>query len=276
MMKRLFSAGLLFALLFPLPMHAIDVATPACIGEIYGALAKEQRMYRSVVFGAKDAEDLPVNSFLYDKDGKAWLKTEQDTWREIKNDASSSSSEGTAQPGNNGGESRDNSEMDRNKDTPTRRGLLEAKRTATSDIIPGITQSLRALECRLRAVCELSSASQPVKKDDDEKLKVQPDGCIEMELPPLHSCSTAEGISPALIDPSLCDDAMEAIFLQESNILSLSIAYDASYRTIAQFTGMFEGFLSDFRFPLINPLWQTVRTLGGLKNLPCFLSQCEE
>ncbi len=36
------------------------------------------------------------------------------------------------------------------------------------------------------------------------------------------------------------------------------------------------GFLAEFRFPLLNPLWQTVRTLGGLTNIPCFLSQCDE
>jgi len=274
MMKRLASAGMLLALFSPLTAMAAEIATPACIGDIYGALAKEQRLYRSVVFGAKEAEDLPVNSFLYDKEGKAWLKTESDTWREIEQDSNSSTGQGAAQP-NGGGGSRDNGEMDKNKDTPTRRGLLEAKRTGTSDLIPPITQSLRALECRLRAVCEISSASLSAKKEAD-KLKVQPEGCIEMELPVLDSCSAAEGISPSLIDLSLCDKAVEEIFLQESNILSLSIAYDASYRTVAQFTGMFEGFLSDFRFPLINPLWQTVRTLGGLKNIPCFLSQCEE
>lgn len=275
MMKRIASAGLLLALLSPLAASAADIATPACIGDIYGALAKEQRLYRSVVFGAKDAQYLPINSFLYDKEGKAWLKTETDTWREIRQDSAASSSQGGTQAGGNGGGSRDNGEMDKNKDTPTRRGLLEAKRTGTSDLIPPITQSLRALECRLRAVCEISSASLSAKKDE-EKLKVQPEGCIEIELPVLRSCSVTDGVSPSLVDPSLCDKAVKEIFLQESNILSLSIAYDASYRTVAQFAGMFEGFLSDFRFPLINPLWQTVRTLGGLKNIPCFLSQCEE
>lgn len=273
MTKRLASAGLLLALLAPGFASAADLAVPSCIGEIYGALAKEQRMYRSVVYGAKDAQFLPVNSFLYDKEGKAWLKTKADEWKEIEDDSDASSSQGAIQSGGEG-QTRDNGEMDREKDTPSRRGLLEAKRTATSDIIPGITQSLRAFECRLRAICELSSASQA--GGDEESLTVQPDGCIEMKLPPLRACSVADGISPAFIDPSLCDEAVEAIFLQETNILSLSIAYDASYRTIAQFTGMFEGFLSDFRFPLLNPLWQTVRTLGGLKNIPCFLSQCEE
>lgn len=275
MIRRLFSAGLLLALLLPAPALAADLGTPACTEDIYGALAKEQRMYRSVVYGAKNAEFLPVNSFLYDKDGKAWLKTGRDEWKEIKENASSSSGQGGAQPGGGEGESKDDSEMDRTKDTPSRRGLLEAKRTGTSDLIPAVTQSLRALECRLRAVCEIASASQSAKESDD-KLKIQPEGCIEMELPVLQECSVRDGVSPALIDLGLCDRAVEAIFLQESNILSLSIAYDASYRTIAQFTGMFEGFLSDFRFPLINPLWQTVRTLGGLKNIPCFLSQCEE
>lgn len=270
MTRRLLSLGLLLAVLAPLPAYGADILTPACISETYAALSREQRLYRSVVFGSKKAEDLPVNSLLYDKEGTTWLKTKEGTWAGIPQEEAG---EGQAASRNDSTATRDDEEMDEQKDTPTRRGLLEARRTATSDIVPALTQSLRALRCRLRAVCAAVSASQ---FGDEDMLTVQPTGCIEMELPAVRGCNVSDGLSPAFADPGACDQAADALFREEANLLSLSVSYDASYRTVAQFTGMFEGFLSDFRFPLLNPLWQTVRVLGGLKNIPCFLSQCEE
>lgn len=266
MTKRLLGTGLLLAFLLPAQALAADLATPACIDDTYAALAKEQRLYRSVVFGAQKAKNLPVNSLLYDGDGKAWLKTQENEWAAVPEEGSSSSS---------GGKTRGDAGMDEASDTPVRRGLLQAKRTATSDIIPGITQSLRAFQCRLRGVCEALKASQD-EGQEGKTVTVQPDGCIEMEFPVIRGCADTEGVGVALVDPSMCDTAADSLFKHESDILDLSVSYDASYRTVAQFAGMFEGFLSDFRFPLLNPLWQTVRTLGGLKNIPCFLSQCEE
>ncbi len=277
MMRRLLSAGMImFLLASASPAAAQTLATPACVDETYALLAKEQRLFRSVIFGAKKPENLPVNSLLYDKEGKAWLKTKKNEWKEVPKEEEEEPAGGNAGAAGGGQGTKTDSAMDSAKELKTRRGLLEARRTATSDNIPAITQSLRALECRLRAVCELAIRSRSTEKDEEEKLKIQPTGCIEFELPVIKGCSAVDGISPSFIDVGACDEAADGLFIQESNLLSLSVAYDASYRTIAQFSGMFEGFLSDFRFPLINPLWQTVRTMGGLKGLPCFLSQCDE
>lgn len=271
MTPRFIRTGLLLAFLLPYSAGAADFATPACIDGMYAALGKEQRLYRSVVFGAPKAESLPVHGILHDRDGDQWLKTAANEWTKVPAEDPPPSN-GTAPASQT---TRNDEDMDRAKDTPTRRGLLQAKRTATSDLIPGITQSLRALQCRLRAVCESIVRSQDADQNATT-VTVQPDGCIEMELPVLSGCVETDGINPAFVDPSLCDNAADSLFRHETNVLNLSIAYDASYRTIAQFSGMFEGFLSDFRLPLLNPLWQTVRALGGLKNIPCFLSQCEE
>jgi len=271
MMRLRLLPAFLVLLSLPLPSHAApDVDTPECTDETYTALAREQRTYRGVVYGSKKAADLPVNSILYDKDGDAWIKKAKNSWHTVPGFGQESSTGVQASGWQNS-----DSEMDDKKDVPTRKGILEAKRTATSDLIPALTQSLRALQCRLRAVCELAYASQTAEEEED-KLKVQPVGCIEFELPVLKACSTRDGVSPAFIAADACNRAADALFAQESNILNLSVAYDGSYRTVAQFSGMFEGFLSEFRFPLLNPLWQTVRVLGGIKNIPCFLSQCEE
>jgi len=273
MKRSLFLLGLLLLPLTP-AMAATDVVTGSCTTQTYDALAKEQRMFRSVVYGAKKAADLPVNSILYDKDGGEWFKAEKNSWKEIPKDDDGNGTQ-IGSPSNSGGGTKTDGDMDDVKDTPTRKGLLEAARTTTSDIVPGVSQSLRALECHLRAVCEVAVRSQ-FPADDKKDIKVQPMGCIDIELPPMKACDISDGISPALTDAGVCDSAADAIFQEEINLLSLSVSYDASYRTIAQFSGMFEGFLAEFRFPLLNPLWQTVRVLGGLKDIPCFLSQCEE
>lgn len=73
-----------------------------------------------------------------------------------------------------------------------------------------------------------------------------------------------------------CTTQVQLILARETKMLELLFAYDASYRSLMQLAGTFEGFLSDFRFPLLQPLWQMVRTLGQLDNLPCFLAECNE
>jgi len=272
MMSARMLAGLLILLSLPLPAGAAaDLNIPACTDPTFDALAKEQRFYRGVVYGSKKAADIPVNGIVYDKQGQAWFKKTKNSWTGVPSAAGSSSSSAT---GGNDSQKSDDA-MDAAKDVPTREGILGTKRSATSDLVPALTQSLRALQCRLRAVCDAALKSQTAKKDD-KTVKVQPLGCIELEMPVLRGCDTTQGVSAIFITPNACANAANAIFAQESNILNLSVAYDGSYRTIAQFSGMFEGFLSEFRFPLLNPLWQTVRVLGGLKNIPCFLSQCEE
>ena len=237
---------------------AADITTPACLTQTYNALAHEQRVYRSVVFGQKKASDLPVGSILFDNTGTGWIKADTNQWKT------------TVQSQVLGDD-----QMDNTKDTPTRRGIFEQKRTPTSDMIPSLLQSLRALQCHLRAVCDAEAQSEDPANKGKSTVTVQPDGCIQMQLPLMTACSTDQQ-SPAAITPGNCAQAADALWQQEISLLKLTVAYDGAYRSIAQFSGMFDGFLSEFRFPLLNPLWQTVRVIGGLKNIPCFLSQCEE
>lgn len=256
-LRRLLPAVLLL-LLLPVPLRAqLDLATTACTDQTAAAFAREQRLYRSVVYGSKKAADLPVGSMLYDKQGNAFLKKGANAWA------------------GSGASVRGDSAMDAAKDTPTRRGLLETRRSQTSDLIPALTQSLRAFQCRLQAVCAVGEWSQTAPKDN-ETLTVQPDGCIELTMPVIDGCRITEDIAPSFMAVGVCDQAAQAVFDREKNTLDLSVAYDASYRSVAQFAGMFDGFLKEFRFPLLTPLWQTVRVLGGLKNIPCFLAQCDQ
>lgn len=247
----------------PARASAQNVVSQGCLEQMYDRMAHEERLYRSVLFGQKESADLPQGSVRYSKEFDTWLKTGDGQWRSID-------------PGYTGTTWSD-SLMDDQADVPARRGIFEVRKTPTSDLIPPLLQSMRALQCRLRAVCDLARMSQQEMEKPEgqrrESLSVQPDGCLEFDLPVMTACA-AENITQ--IGPGTCDAAVEAVLDREEKLLHMTIAYDSAYRTLAQFAGIFEGFLNDFRFPLLQPLWQMVRAVGSIDGLPCFNGQCDE
>jgi hypothetical protein len=257
MSQRLVAIGLLLSG-FVLPLTARAAAPATCAEAVYTELGREERLYRSVIFGLAKSEALPISSTLTDKKGNRWLKTKENEWR-------------STDAGYQGTTWRDEF-MEEQRDVPARRGILEVRQALSSELIPSVLQAVRASQCRMYAVCDAARASDSAK-DDEEEVTVQPDGCIEFELPVMDACRTSELSS---FNQGGCISQVQTIIDRETRMLELLFAYDASYRTLMQFAGTFEGFLSDFRFPLLQPLWQMVRTLGQLDNLPCFLAECNE
>ncbi len=235
------------------------VDTAECLQQTYDLLAHEKRVYRSVLFGQKKSKDLPIGSVRYDKDGNSWMKKATNSWRSLDESVKSRTwSDGL---------------MDSESDVPLRRGIFEIRKTPTSDLIPAITQAFRAYQCRLAAACATALDSQKKESEGKTTIDVQPEGCIEFQEPVLTSCKEN---SQATLGSDTCPEIVAGMLDQEQRTLVLLVAYDASYRTLLQFEGVFEGFLQDFRFPLIEPLWQTVRAVGGLTRIPCFIGQCDE
>lgn len=266
MMRRLLAGLLLLSLaagVLPVSASAQVVVTESCLEQMYDRMDHENRLYRSVVFGQKKSADLPEGSVQFNDEYTTWLKTGVNQWQSLDKEP--------------GTPPENDIFMDEQADVPARRGILEIRESSTSDLIPSLLQSMRALQCRLRAVCDAARLSQlEMEKPESgrsDPLTVQPDGCLEFELPLMTSCQ-AENITQ--IGPGTCDDAVLAILEREEKLLHMTIAYDAAYRTLAQFAGIFEGFLNDFRFPLLEPLWQMVRALGSLDGMPCFTGQCDE
>lgn len=256
MMRKLFAIGLLAVIILPTSARAQDIVRSACITDVYEHISREERMYRSVVLGQKKSADLPIGSVRIDEDFDTWIKTANNAWRSLDHDGLTWS----------------NTLMDEQADVPDRRGLLEIRKTPTSDLIPALAQSVRALQCRLRSVC--MAAQDSVGLGEDASLKVQPTGCIEFEFKAFDGCREQSTIADTLAN--VCDTAIDATLERERKFLELLVTYDAAYRSLMQFSGMFEGFMDDFRFPLLEPLWQAVRALGALDGLPCFSAQCDE
>ncbi len=244
-------------MLIPTKGFAVENISSECTDAIYQSLAHEERMFRSVIFGQQKSEDLSIGSVRYDKEHATWIKKAEDEWQSLNE--------------NKDATTWSDSLMDDEADVPERRGIVEWRKTPTSDLIPSMLQSFRALQCRLQAVCMTSTASQGAK--DEKTVKVQPDGCLEFEMDTMKACDVTNF---GRVGAGTCDAVTEAILAREEKMLQLLVMYDAAYRTLLQFSGTFEGFMEDFRFPLLEPLWQMVRTMGALDNLPCFTAQCNE
>ena len=281
MIRRFLSAGLLLASLAS-PFAAAAQGVPAspntssCLEDLYDAFGREHRLSRAVLFGKPRPEDAPVSSVYYDDDGDPWQKTGPNEWKSPSDEFD--------------GESWTDADMREQSETDLlctgngpeiqascvrlpRRDIFEIRKTPTSDLVQPIVQSVRALQCRLRALCGL--ASQSPGKKSGEKITITLDGCLPMTFPVMESCTR---LSPTILEamPGLCQGARKELVEREMQLLALAVSYDANYRGLAQFAGIFQEFLVQFRFPLIEPLWQTVRMLGGLKDIPCFSAECNE
>jgi len=255
-MNRRYSAigFMISGLLMPLQAWA---AEPSCADETYARLGQEERLYRSVIFGLATAEDMPINGVVTDKEGDRWIKTADNEWR-----STDAGYQGTTWS---------DTLVEDERDVPARRGILEIRKALSSELVPSVLQSIRAMQCRMQAVC-LTAQLTPTT-DEGQPVIVQPEGCIEFTMPQMTACRTREF---STFDSSICSTELQSIIDRETSMMELLLAYDASYRTLMQFAGTFEGFLSDFRFPLLQPLWQMVRTFGQFDNLPCFLAECNE
>jgi hypothetical protein len=254
-------------------------ADAAGLEDLYDAFGREHRLSRAVLFGQPAAADAPIASVFYDEAGDPWAKTGDDEWK-----SPADGYEGTTwsdaqmdrqvekdllcDDGEDG-----TSDLERSCVRLPRRGIFEIRATPTSDLVQPIVQTIRALQCRLRAVCELAPESQGVEEGDTVTIEL--DGCLPMTFPAMEGCREV-GATLFNTFPGFCRDARRQLVQREMELLTLTVSYDSSYRSLAQFAGMFQEFLTQFRFPLIEPLWQTVRMLGGLKGIPCFQAECNE
>lgn len=249
-----------------------------CINAINGKLSREQRIYRTVLFGLTPAEKASNGETRYDEEGNPWIKMDKDTWRTqaagYKNTTWSDAQMDIMV------------ERDTLSPSPIRRGIFETKKVLTSELIPSLTQSMRALKCRVETVCENALAVIPKSGlAPGTKITVQPRGCIPFEVEPIYACQMgaeqdkdgdyAHKASEA-IARTYCKKIAAQLLEREADVLRLAVSYDASYRSLLQFSGHFEFFIEEFRASLLLPVRQAVSLLGRLQRIPCFLAQCDE
>ena len=275
-----------------------------CRNEIVQALSQQHRIYRDILFGRKKAADETEGNTRHTEDGTAWIKI-HGRWvsaglspgKTLTDEDIDTQTEGEwmnefALP----------PEHPRSPHGP-RLGLFEAKGKTTSQIVPGLGSAYRAFQCRLAAVCATVSASNAsdarsftmrdgsaLTADDDKVIVVSSPNCLPMQADPFPDCRFAntERIAPnaamssdGVLNPLInnivrddCEPAREELLQREQEYAKMLIAYDASYRSLLQFSGNFDSFLFAFHGDILDPLDQALALIGNLTRVPCFLSAC--
>lgn len=269
-MKRFLSL-LLAMMILAQPHVATAGTTDECRERTNNELAREQRLYRAYLYGKPKAEDAAIGSVRYDRDGWAWIKADdsETPWR-------------NSHPENQGLLWSDTlmDQQDEHADALPIKGIFETKRVMTSELIPYLLQSIRALECRINALCEVATFSEIKSGDEPQKIgPVQPLGCIEFNdlqtWPQCHFGNPDEGIINQVDNRSYCQEISMQMLRREIQLLKLAVEYDAGFRTLLQFAGNFDIFLREMRWPLTGTLREAVQLMGQLERIPCFLSSCD-
>ncbi|HLD63710.1 MAG TPA: hypothetical protein VI913_02325 [Candidatus Peribacteraceae bacterium] len=242
-----------------------------CQKAIVLELARAQRKFRAVLYGYPKAEDAPVSTVRFTTDGIAWIKVGTNEWRSVA-------------PGKEG-VSRSNSEMDIDDEfistewSAGRRGFFRTRRVLTSELVPYLAQSIRAFQCEVDTVCDRALASLTKTEIASQTITLNPLGCIQKTVPTLPACHLGALNSNALAESNIrtfCPSTVDNLLQREGDILKLAVEYDAAYRSVLQFSGNFDLFLEEFRWPLQFTIRQAAGLIGHLNRIPCFLSSCED
>lgn len=106
-----------------------------------------------------------------------------------------------------------------------------------------------------------------------------------MEIPVLQSCMrevTVGGVTSTAnvgregIVKTYCTSMAQKLVARERELLKTATAYDAAYRSLMQFSGLIDTFVSTLRGTFLTQIRESVSLLGNLGRIPCFLSECNE
>ena len=266
-------AGICSLLASPEVVQA-ETSPNSCKQEIHDALAKEQRIYRSTLFGEPNATGATIGHvrFAYgcnsnpdsqeNQTASPWIKVGEDKWKNVSDKET------------------DDECIEDNAEIPSRRGIFDTQRTLTSELIPYLMQSVRAVQCKTLTLCERVERSINAGEDASDTMEsVQPLGCIEEKNQPyFESCRFAKGDGTLSNDAEVrtyCPRIVKEMLQRESDLLRLAVEYDAAYRSMLQFAGNFDLSLKEFRWPFVATLRHAAGIIGQLSRIPCFLASCD-
>ena len=236
-----------------------------CRAEMIEALGHDNRLYRSVVFGEVSAKDSAIFSSKYDTTGNAWVKSGTDRW--------TNTDQGTWS----------DAQMDAHAELRPRQSVFATRRALTSELIPALTQNYRGFSCLLSTTCQsvgmnTATAKSNATKTDPDMMNVQVAGCAPLDIPRLPDCEKLadSGDSTLNLSVNACQPLSEMILSREADILKMTVQYDAAYRSLLQFSGVFDDFTDQFQGDLLTPIQETAALAGQLSRIPCFLAECNE
>ncbi len=156
------------------------------------------------------------------------------------------------------------------------RGILETRGRLTSELVEPLVESYRTLRCRTLAVCKTLEHS--LLTDESVTLEsVQTLGCEPVDPPPMQDCRLVDSVSQVNVAElvNFCRSAVADGLAYERAALKTAVGYDAGYRALLQFSGMFDAFLEEAPVHTFLSLRQMAGLLGKLHQIPCFLGHCD-
>ncbi len=255
---------------------ALPAATQQCLAQITSRVLQQHRVYRSQLYGVTEASLEPEGAVRYDVDGRAWMKTAQNRW--VSDDTTDVLSNARIN------ETTEWAGMNELQPDESRRqslqGIFQTPRVLTTDLLPDVIDSYRALHCRLAMVCQSVYAGA----QGQTTIEIVTDGCTPLKTAPLSACgfgNTTSATEGTVVDASAdalvrthCIPLTEQLLADEAQTLKVAVAYDAATRSLLQFAGTFDAFTESWKDDVVSPLRQTVSLLHQLSRIPCFLAQC--
>ncbi len=234
-----------------------------CTKRLQQEFGKEQLQWRAVVYGQLPAEELNVGAVRTDNEGNAWFRVTTNSWR-------------SAAPGYERTTWSD-MQMERQAYPPPRRGILNAPGVLESELLPLVGQSIRALQCRLRSICELLVASQGISGGKAAKTTVQPLGCMEEERDTFKECQIgSNGTSAEQAEIlSTCLDMRTTLLDHELELVKAAVGQDSGYRVAVVLAGVVDAVITLFQWTLQHTILPAVNLLQSFGQIPCFLSSCD-
>jgi len=280
----------------------VSQTADACREAIDELIAREHIIFRTALLGRRVGTGASIGAVRYDDTGNAWYKVENtkkntigtefpglDYWIKVGEEATEPEWKSDLEVDDLSapGEPLDEEEWQMLHDSISqeqggidfpRRGILNTKRVLTSDLIPYITQSFRALQCRLEMVCSLVYESTNLTSTEPQESLIEVPGCIPVSWPSIPECQITEGgavVFEADIN-QYCDLVTGELIGREMEIVKMLVEYDASYRSLLQFAGIMDEFLLEFRWTLGASTRRAAAIIGWLHRIPCFLSSCDD
>ena len=175
-------------------------------------------------------------------------------------------------------------EMDENEEIEPRRGILDTKRTLTHELVPYLMQSVRALQCRAQAICDIALQSMIASPEGGEAaveiVTVEPLGCLPMFRSPIAACRFPADEAGVMLSEqtgmlNYCPGVRDEMLEREAALLKFVVEYDAAYRTMLQLAGNLDLTIQELRWPFIHTIRNAASLLGTMSRIPCFLSTCD-
>lgn len=251
----------LFTVVVSFSARAEEASVGTCRDFVHTSLAREQRLYRSVVFGLPEPRDAIVGEVRFDSSGSPWIKSAENVWTNVNRETLS------------------DAEMSSHGEIPARPSIFATKRVLTSELVPLLTQAYRALDCRIGIVCR--TVEQSIAVGDDaasSEMEIREPGCVIAKALPADACRIVAGEEQKAAEADIrtyCRSVGEELLLREGDLLKLSVEYDAAYRSLLQLAGNLDLFLQEFRWPLSGTLRKAAAVLGSLHRIPCFTAACD-